>query len=513
MSLTYRHPTTIRVTHWIAVICVWILLMSGLQIFDAHPALYLGLASNFDHPIVSIDSKKEHNSQVGVTTIFGHAFNTTGVLGLSGDNNQSAFPSWATLPGYQDLATGRRWHFFFAWLLLFDGLVYLIYSFVVGHVWGDLVPSTRQLRHIGGSILDHLRLRFPRGERAKRYNVLQRLTYLLIIFLIFPLLIATGLTMSPGLDAAFPFVTAVFGGRQTARTIHFICASAVLGFVIIHVVMVLVSGVWNNMRSMITGWYTIEQEKNSHGETACAAAVCGALPLAGCDLFSGNDTVRSILDSAESLTKSAQRLFLTRQSLAQEFSEMDISPKPRANGSTDPDDPAYKAFAQSGFKDWRLEVGGLVDQPQRLSLQDLRALPARTQITRHDCVEGWSYIGKWTGVPLSLVLQRAGLKGEAKYIVFYCADSLDESDKGNKYYESIDLVDALHPQTILAYDMNGAPLAMPYGAPLRVRVERQLGYKMAKYIMRIEAVKSLGAIGGGHGSYWADNGYEWYAGI
>jgi DMSO/TMAO reductase YedYZ molybdopterin-dependent catalytic subunit len=244
-----------------------------------------------------------------------------------------------------------------------------------------------------------------------------------------------------------------------------------------------------------------------------AAAALGAVPLAGCDLLSGNDTVRKILDSAESLTETAQRLFLSRQSLAQEFTEADISPKFRANGSTDPDDPAYKAFAQHDFKDWRLEVGGLVDRPLRLSLQELRALPARTQITRHDCVEGWSCIGKWTGVPLSVVLQRAGLQGGAKYIVFYCADSLDQSNKADKYYESIDLIDAFHPQTILAYDMNGAPLTVPYGAPVRARIERQLGYKMAKYIMRIHAVESFANIGAGHGSYWADNGYEWYAGI
>jgi DMSO/TMAO reductase YedYZ molybdopterin-dependent catalytic subunit len=245
-----------------------------------------------------------------------------------------------------------------------------------------------------------------------------------------------------------------------------------------------------------------------------AAAIFGTLPLAGCDLFSDNPTVRKVLDSAESLTESAQRLFLTRQSLAPEFAQADISQDFRANGSTDPDDPAYQSLVKTGFKDWQLEVGGLVDKPLRLSLSGLRALPSRTQITRHDCVEGWSCIGKWTGVPLSIVLQQAGLKPDAKYIVFYCADSLDQPlDEANKYYESIDLVDAFHPQTILAYDMNDAPLQVPYGAPLRVRVERQLGYKMAKYIMKIDAVASFNDIAGGRGGYWADRGYEWYAGI
>ena len=247
---------------------------------------------------------------------------------------------------------------------------------------------------------------------------------------------------------------------------------------------------------------------------ATLAASFGALPLAGCDLFSQNPTVRKVLDSAESLTMHAQRLLVSRQALAQEFTEADISADFRANGSTDPDDDAYQTFAQSGFKDWRLQVDGLVERPVQLSLGELRALPARTQITRHDCVEGWSCIGKWTGVPLSIVLERAGLKPDARYIVFYCADSPGQwLEAADKYYESIDLIDALHPQTILAYDMNGAPLGIPYGAPLRVRVERQLGYKMAKYIMRIEAVESFQHIAGGHGSYWADRNYEWYAGI
>jgi len=244
------------------------------------------------------------------------------------------------------------------------------------------------------------------------------------------------------------------------------------------------------------------------------AAGVGALSLGGCDALSQNESVRNVLDSAEPLDMRLQRLMLSPRSLAPEYTEADISPQFRANGSTDPDDPAYAELAEAGFRDWRLEVGGLVDHPLRLSLDELRGLPSRTQITRHDCVEGWSCIGKWTGVPLATVLQRGGLKREARYIVFYCADALEPTlDGSSKYYESIDLVGAFHPQTILAYDMNGAPLAIPYGAPLRLRLERQLGYKMAKYIMRIEAVDNFGQIGGGRGGYWEDRGYEWYAGI
>jgi DMSO/TMAO reductase YedYZ molybdopterin-dependent catalytic subunit len=255
------------------------------------------------------------------------------------------------------------------------------------------------------------------------------------------------------------------------------------------------------------------REIGRRGMLAGITASVAAIPLGGCNPFSDNPTTREVLDSAEGLTEYMQRLILSRHALAQEFREADISPYFKPNGSTNPDDPAYVNLAQSGFSDWRLEVNGLVASPLSLSLSDLRAMPSRTQITRHDCVEGWSCIGKWTGVPLSRVLERARLKPDARYIVFYCADSLDEGLNADKYYESIDLIDAFHPQTILAYDMNGAPLTVPHGAPLRLRAERQLGYKMAKYIMRIEAVQSFQQIAGGSGGYWEDRGYEWYAGI
>ncbi len=259
-ALIYRHPVTVRLTHWVGAVCIVILLMSGLQIFNAHPALYLGQASDFAHPVVSIKTEERDGREIGVTEILGYSFNTTGVLGLSGRDNDDdrAFPAWLTLPSYQDLATGRRWHFFFAWALVFNGLIYLIYSLASGHVWRDLIPSTQQLRHIGTSILDHLRLRFSHGEEARNYNVLQRMSYLVILFIVLPLLILTGWTMSPGLDAAFPGLTTILGGRQSARTIHFVCAFLITGFVIVHVAMVLLTGVWNNMRSMITGWYAIK---------------------------------------------------------------------------------------------------------------------------------------------------------------------------------------------------------------------------------------------------------------
>jgi DMSO/TMAO reductase YedYZ molybdopterin-dependent catalytic subunit len=243
-------------------------------------------------------------------------------------------------------------------------------------------------------------------------------------------------------------------------------------------------------------------------------AIAGAALLGGCEELSSRPWVKRILDSAEILTRTSQRLLIPRKALAREYSEADISTEFKANGSTDPDDAVYRAMASDGFANWKLKVGGLVAQPLELSLAELRTMPSRTQITRHDCVEGWSCIGKWTGVQLKTVLERAKLKPQARYIVFYCADDLGETGtEEGKYYESVGLEDAFHPQSILAYDMNGGPLPIPHGAPLRVRVERQLGYKMAKYVMAIEAVDDMRTIRGGRGGFWEDLGYEWYAGI
>ena len=240
----------------------------------------------------------------------------------------------------------------------------------------------------------------------------------------------------------------------------------------------------------------------------------GTLLLGGCDKFADSETGQKILGSASNVNRWVQRLVTSRKALAPEYTEADLSPMFRANGSDDPDTPEYNALVDSKFADFRLKIDGLVERPMAFSLAELRALPSRTQITRHDCVEGWSCIGKWTGVRLSALLERAGLKADARYLVFHCADELEKTGDGSGlYYESIDLDDAFHEQTILAYEMNDATLEIAHGAPLRLRVERQLGYKQAKYVMRIEAVDSFASLHGGKGGFWEDRGYEWYAGI
>lgn len=244
------------------------------------------------------------------------------------------------------------------------------------------------------------------------------------------------------------------------------------------------------------------------------AAGIGSMMLAGCDRLSEAPKFREFLSMAEGLTYRSQRLLGGRHALAQEFLPSEISPVFKVNGSQMPEGEDYAALLDSHFAAWRLRIDGLVVNPLNLSLEELRMMPQRIQITRHDCVEGWSAIGQWQGVPLAIVLQRAALLPTARFVVFHCADRYEwAADGTGQYYESIDLIDAFHPQTILAHSLNDEPLTVGHGAPLRLRVERQLGYKQAKYVMRIELTDRLDGIGRGKGGFWPDRGYEWYAGI
>ena len=228
-AAVYRHPLPVRLWHWINVLCFVVLIPSGLQILNAHPALYWGNASTFEHPWIA--------------------------FGAGADS--PAFPSWITLPPWQDLADGRSWHFFFAWILVVSGLAYAIYVVASRRLHGMLLPGRGELEHIGRSILDHLRLRFPEGDDARRYNVLQKLSYLAVLFILLPSMVLTGLAMSPGMDARLHWLTEVFGGRQSARTIHFLTACALVLFVLVHLAAIAAAGPLNEMRGIVTGWFVL----------------------------------------------------------------------------------------------------------------------------------------------------------------------------------------------------------------------------------------------------------------
>jgi thiosulfate reductase cytochrome b subunit len=269
-ALYRRHALFVRVAHWINVLALTILLMSGLNIFEAYPELHWGRSSYTGRPpLVTIEAIEGDGGTLrGVTTVLGRGYDTTGWLGVArgpaGQREARTFPSWMTIPDYRSLAVARYWHFFFAWILLVNGLAYIAASIASRHLARDLMPDRTDWRSIGRSIVDHLRFRHPTGAAAKRYNVLQKLAYLAIIFGVLPLMIATGLGMSPWVNSVWPGWVDVFGGRQSARTLHFICAWLLVAFVLVHVFEVIVTGPWNNLRSMITGRYRVPG--GAHGD-------------------------------------------------------------------------------------------------------------------------------------------------------------------------------------------------------------------------------------------------------
>lgn len=269
-QMFYRHRLPVRVMHWINVVCFFVMLMSGLGIFNAHPHLYWGRESDFDSPLLSITAVDGPDGMPhGVTQVGEHAFSTDGVLGASkvgGQKTERAFPAWATIPGPQYLATARNWHLFFAWVFVINGIAYIGYAIASGHLRRDLVPTRPELRGIGASLREHLLLRHPGGAAARRYNVLQNLTYLLVIFVLLPLVVVAGLAMSPHMDALFGAGWVDWlGGRQSARTLHFIAAFSLLAFVLVHVFEVIVTGLWNNLRSMVTGNYRLPPDQHEAG--------------------------------------------------------------------------------------------------------------------------------------------------------------------------------------------------------------------------------------------------------
>jgi len=258
-----RHGVIVRLTHWINAVSLFFLLLSGLQIFNAHPALYWGQQSNFGQGWLSMGAYASGGALHGVTKVGPALFDTTGFLGASQEHGvwtSRGFPAWLTIPGARFLALGRRWHFFFAWLFALNGAIYIASAVVSGHLRRDLAPTRHDLtpRNLLLEVWNHIRLRFPKGEEARHYNVLQKGAYLGVVLGLLPLMVLTGMTMSPMLDTAFPFLLDLFGGRQSARSIHFITASLIVLFFAVHILMVLLAGPWNEVRSMITGRFAIE---------------------------------------------------------------------------------------------------------------------------------------------------------------------------------------------------------------------------------------------------------------
>ena len=474
-----RHSALVRVTHWISALSFFVLALSGIAILLAHPRLYWG--------------------EVG-------AAGGPSLIDLP-------FPFVLEVP---IRGPGRYLHFLAAWVILFTGLVYVAGGFVARH-FRNLLPARDQLtfRAIGRVIRSHVCFERSNEAELATYNVLQRLSYTTVVFALIPSMLWTGLAMSPAVTSVFPLLVTALGGQQSARTVHFLVACTLVLFLVVHVAMVWLTGFRHRMRAMIRGrglTGTHVFARNGLSRRVLIKAGLGALTGVAafgvvfrvadrCGLIPANR--RGIYGLSETLTYAGQRLLTKLPSMVREFDRSQISTVAPVNGEAPTTEP-YRQLMASGFADWRLQIEGMVARPSSLSLAELKRFQSRSQITHQACEEGWSFIAEWTGVPLSSVLEYVGIHPDARYVFFFAFDTV---------WDSIDMDDALHPQTLLAYAMNGPDLSPGHGAPLRLKIPRQLGYKNVKYLSRILVTDSPKGIGDGLGSGAPAAGYSWYAGI
>lgn len=466
----------IGISHYLNLLLVGFMVRSGLEILSAHPKLYWRDDCRPGSEWLRFSRKKMPADRP-----------------WTGADEETSFSSFIALPGGRNLGMGRHWHFFSAIFWILNGFVYVALLFGTGD-WRRLVPTSwgifSEAAHDAWTYLH-----FHAPPAGHPYNAIQQLTYAGVVFVLAPILMLTGAAMSPALAARYPWYLRLFGGRQPARSIHFLSLAAIVGFTSVHVLLVAVEDFPRNMAWIVHGRYSGERVAVWIG----VAGLCVALLLhVWATVFSLRHR-RAVQRGLGSIIEPVRHALLHHLTSRQRYTKADVSSFFRINGPP-PASPEYQRLADHGFVDWRLSVTGLVEVPLELSLADLRALPQRTQITKHHCIQGWSAIGEWTGVAVAEVLGRCRPSARARYIVFR---GFDERD-GRGYYETVDLKLARHPQMILAYDMNGAPLPIPHGAPCRLRVETQLGFKMVKYLRSMELVGDYHHLGDGQGGFRED---------
>lgn len=489
-------PLWLRATHFLNLLFISLLVRSGFEILSAHPKLYWN-----DDCAPGSEWLRFTRKRMPVNELW-----------TSRDEEES-FSSWLALPGNKNLGLGRHWHFLAdaGWLL--TGILYVVMLCVTPE-WRRLVPTSWSiLPGAWHALREYLRLHIV--ATPDYYNPLEQLAYFSVVFLLSPLVIATGLAMSPSIAARFPWYIRLFHGRQAARSIHFLCLCAYLGFFIVHLTMVIAHGTINEMALIVLG--DIQHTSGALGLIVGLVGLAGVVVIHVLATRYSLSHPRFVQRSTQALTDPLRRTLFGHGVSVQQYAREDISPYFRVNGRP-PADAAYAAMAADAFSSYVLEVDGLVERPLRLTLEQLRSWPKRTQITMHCCIEGWSAIAEWGGVPLGEIVRRCRPLAEARFMVFYALDdkSTSEPDPAGPgcFYGTIDIALASQPQTILAYEMNGRPLPVPHGAPLRLRVETQLGFTMVKYIRRIEFVEDYGHIGAGQGGWREDHQfYSQEAGI
>jgi methionine sulfoxide reductase catalytic subunit len=476
-------PVWLRAAHWANVLFIGFLIRAGIQIFAALPKLYRNDDATPGTEWLRLTRKKLPTDRLWISL-----------------EEEVEVPMLLAQPGGNNLGMGRHWHFFAAIFWIVNGATYIGLLAASGE-WRRLIPTSWSI--VPGAwhtATTYATFHLPAASAGHPYDPLQQLAYASVVFLLAPLLIATGAAQSPAIAARFPWYTRLFGGRQAARSIHFIGMVAFVLFVIMHTALVLITGARNNLADITFGQHAHDR---TAAVVAAAAIIASIVTTYAITSWYSRARPRNVQRALGAVVNTVRRGLFLRVVSHQHYPASAISPVFRINGYP-PETSEYDRLVAEDFRDWRLHVGGLVEQPADFTLDDLLAMPNTTQITKHVCIQGWSAVAEWRGVLLTEILSRCRPKAEARYLVF---SSYQLDDTGQPFYGSLDIVLARHPQTILAHEMNGEPLTVPHGAPLRLRVETQLGFKMVKWLRAIELVDEYRNIRDGQGGSREDNMY------
>jgi thiosulfate reductase cytochrome b subunit len=474
-------PLWIRYAHFINVIFITLLIRSGIEILSSFPKLYWNDDAKPGTEWIKFTKKKIPKDRLWISL-----------------EEEESYSSWIALPGHKNLGLGRHWHFFSVIFWVVNGAVYYILLFTSSE-WPRLVPTSWSIiPEALNTAMVYASFQFP--PPGDPYNPLQQLMYFGVVFLLGPFMIATGAAMSPAIDGRFPRYPKIFGGRQAARSLHFLGMVAFVLFIIIHVVMVAVERFPENMGNIALG----QGESTSLGVAILLFAFYSTI------IFIIHVWATALSLRRPRLIQNGLDLFIVplkwlifRKAISkQEYSRSEVSEFFRINGYP-PDTPEYKNLLANNFSDWRLKIYGLVENQMEVSLHDLYSMRKQSQITEHYCIQGWTAIGEWSGVPMNFIIEKCRPLQEARYVIFHSYQYTNE----NEFYEVLDLEVVKHPQTILAYEMNGQPLNLGHGAPLRLRCETQLGYKMVKWLKSIEFTDDYEHIGMGQGGHREDHMY------
>ena len=477
-------PLGIRLTHAFNFVFLTLLIRSGIEILGGHPMLYFNDDCRPGSEWIRFTNKRMFRNRR-----------------WTAEDEKQPYTPWIALPGRDNLGLGRFWHFTAAVGWLVTGLIYLL-VLAANQQWQRLVPTSWAVfPDAWQAALAYLRLDVP--HTGNPYNALQQLTYFVLIFILAPLQIFTGLSMSPALSGRFSWLPRLIGGRQAARSLHFIGLIAFLAFTVHHVALVIAHGLLDGLAAIVLG---VEIATAAQQAVAAAVSIAFLTAVIALHVWATRRSLiapRAVQDALQRFLDPLQARLLQPLTSRQRYRSDDITANPRPNGRP-PKNEAYLDLVESRFDNWRFEVGGLVEQPLALTLDELRALSPENQITQHKCIQGWSYVAAWQGVPLKVLLDRCRPTQQARYILFRTFDEKWEAPGHGEYYSAIDLDLARAPQTLLAYGMNGQPLPIAFGAPLRLRLESQLGYKMVKWIRSMELVANYDDTGAGYGGWRAD---------